>query len=347
MKKVKVGVIGAGGISHAHMGGYQQLPDVEVAAVADVLPGRAKEWAEKYGAPRAFEDYRELLALDEIEGVSVCTYNRAHAQPTIDALRAGKAVLCEKPMAPTLAEAAAMLKAARETGKMLMIGVHSRFSRSQQFARKVVASGELGEIYYAEIVGTRRRGIPGGTFIQQETAGGGAVIDIGVYSLDTALDIMGQPKPVSVSAVTTNVIGRTHTPPPGGWQWDPAKLDVEEFGSAFIRFSNGAALVFKISWAVHLDSLGKSFFLGPKGGLQLDPLEIYRDEFGVLVNVTPKLSDERIDRFKEETKAFTDAIRENGPAPIPAEEVVWTNVIMDGIYRSAAEGREVAVGLPE
>jgi predicted dehydrogenase len=347
MSSVKIGVIGSGGISHAHMGGYRQLPDVEVVAVADIVPGRAKEWAAKYEVPHAFEDYRQLLAMAEIDGVSVCTYNRAHAQPTIDALRAGKAVLCEKPMAPTLYEAAAMLRAARETSNMLMIGVHSRFSRAQQFAKKVVATGDLGEIYYAEIVGTRRRGIPGGTFIQHETAGGGAVIDIGVYSLDTALNIMGQPRPVSVSAVTTNVIGRTHTPPPGAWRWDPEKLDVEEFGSAFIRFSNGAALVFKISWAVHLESLGKSFFLGPRGGLQLDPLEIYRDEYGVLVNVTPKLPEEKVDRFKEETKAFTDAIREGGPAPIPAEEVVWTNVIMDGIYRSAAEGREVAVGLPD
>src|SRR5947209_5890482 len=318
MKKVKVGVIGAGGISHAHMGGYQQLPDVEVVAVADVVPGRAQEWAAKYGVPNAYEDYRQLLAIDEIEGISVCTYNRAHAQPTIDALRAGKAVLCEKPMAPTLEEARAMLRAAEETGKMLMIGIHSRFSRSQQFAKKVVASGALGEIYYAEIVGTRRRGIPGGTFIQQETAGGGAVIDIGVYSLDTALDIMGQPRPVSVSAVTSNQIGRTHTPPPGAWRWDPAKLDVEEFGSAFIRFSNGAALVFKISWAVHLESLGKSYFLGPKGGLQLDRLESYRDAFGTMVNITPKLPDDRVDRFKEEMQAFTDAIREDRPAPIPA-----------------------------
>ena len=111
MKKVKVGVIGAGGISHAHMEGYQKLPDVQVVAVADVVPGKARAWAEKYDVPHAFEDYRQLLALDEIEGVSVCTYNRAHAQPTIDALRAGKAVLCEKPMAPTLAEAAAMLRA--------------------------------------------------------------------------------------------------------------------------------------------------------------------------------------------------------------------------------------------
>jgi predicted dehydrogenase len=105
-------------------------------------------------------------------------------------------------------------------------------------------------------------------------------------------------------------------------------------------------MVFKISWAVHLDSLGRSFFLGPKGGLQLDPLEIYRDEYGALVNITPKLGDEKVDRFKEETQAFTEAIREKRPAPIPADEVIWTNVIMDGIYRSAAEGREVEVSLP-
>src|SRR5207249_11533532 len=139
------------------MGGYQQLPDVEIVAVADLLPGRAQDWAKQYGVPHAFEDYRQLLAIEEIRGVSVCTYNRAHAQPTIDALKAGKAVLCEKPMAPTLEEAAAMLDAAEKTGKMLMIGIHSRFSPSQQLAKKVVASGDLGEIYYAEIVGTRRR----------------------------------------------------------------------------------------------------------------------------------------------------------------------------------------------
>ena len=127
----------------------------------------------------------------------------------------------------------------------------------------------------------------------------------------------------------------------------PEALTDIKAGSAFVRFSNGSAMVFKISWAVHLESLGKSYFLGPKGGMQLDPLEIYRDEFGTMVNITPKLPDEKIDRFKEEMQAFTSAIRENQPAPIPADEVIWTNVIMDGIYRSAEEGREVSVGLPD
>src|SRR5262249_57766189 len=102
---VKIGVIGAGGISNAHMGGYQQLEGVEVVAVADVVPGKAKEWARRYDVPHAFEDYHKLLAMPEIEGVSVCTYNRPHMPPTLDPLRAGKHVLCEKPMAHDLADA--------------------------------------------------------------------------------------------------------------------------------------------------------------------------------------------------------------------------------------------------
>jgi predicted dehydrogenase len=346
MKTVKIGVIGTGGISNAHMGGYKQLEGVEVVAGADLVPGKAKVWAERHGVPKAFDDYRDLLAMKEIDAVSVCTYNKGHCQPTVDALRAGKHVLCEKPMAHSLADAWKMLQTSRETGQMLMIGVHARFSRTQQQAKSIVASGALGSLYYAEIVSTRRRGIPGGTFINKETAGGGAVVDIGIYALDTALDIMGQPRPVSVSALTCDRIGKDPTAAKGTWNWDPTNFNVEEFGAAWVRFANGLVLLFKTSWAVHLDSLGRSYFLGDKGGLALDPLEVFRDEFGSMVNITPKGREDRVDRFKEETLSFTTSVREGKPVFIPAEEVIWTNVIMDGIYRSAAEGREVTVGLP-
>src|SRR2546425_1237714 len=143
VKRVKIGVIGTGGISGAHMGGYKQLEGVEVVAGADLVPGRAKAWAERHGVPNAFEDYHELLAMDEIDAVSVCTYNRGHCQPTVDALRAGKHVLCEKPMAHTLEDAWKMLQTSRQTGRMLMIGVHSRFSSAQQQGKAVVASDAL------------------------------------------------------------------------------------------------------------------------------------------------------------------------------------------------------------
>jgi len=348
MRTINIGVIGAGGISHAHAGGYLKHEGVKILAVADIVPGRAKDWAARYDAPHHFTDYRKLLEIEEIDAVSVCTYNRAHKQPTVDALRAGKHVLCEKPVAHNLADAVAMLRAAEETGKMLMIGVHSRFSPAQQVARHAVQEGLLGDIYYAETVGTRRRGIPGGTFIEKKTGGGGAIVDIGVYILDTALDILGHPKPVRVSALTQDYIGRHTSPPPfsDSWRWDPQKMEVDEFGAAWIRFENGAVLVFKISWAVHAESMGQTFFLGTQGGLQLSPLTIYRDEFGCLVNITPVHLPPEPDRFKEETGAFIQAVRAGGPAPIPIAEVIWTQVIMDGIYRSAKAGKEVPVGLP-
>lgn len=348
MRTLKIGLIGAGGISHAHAAGYRQQEGVELYAVADIVPGRAEAWAKQYGVPYHFTDYRKLLELDEIDAVSVCTYNRAHKGPTVEALRAGKPVLCEKPVAHNLADAVAMLRAAEETGKMLMIGVHSRFSPTQRLAAQVVREGALGDIYYAETVGTRRRGIPGGTFIQKSQGGGGAIIDIGVYALDTALDIMGHPRPVRVSALTQDYIGK-HTRPPefsDAWHWDPAQMEVDEFGAAWIRFDNGAVLVFKISWAVHAESLGQTYFLGTQGGLQLHPLTIYRDEFGSMVNVTPVHVRPEPDRFKEETAAFVNAVRYGGPNPIPIQEVIWTQVIMDGIYRSAKAGKEVTVGLP-
>lgn len=348
MKTVKIGVIGAGGISNAHMGGYKNTPGVEVIAVADIVPGKAKSWAERYGVKHYFEDHKKLLEIDEIEAVSVCTYNRGHKQPTVDALKAGKHVLVEKPMSDKLKDAYEMLKTVQQTKKILMCGIHSRYSPTVQAAKKIVESGEIGEIYYAESSGTRRRGIPGGTFVQKETAGGGAVVDIGVYDLDTALYIMGHPKPITVSAITADYIGKGSTPPLGAsWRWDPEKLSVEEFGVAWVRFENGSAMTFKISWAVHINSLGRTYFLGKKGGLGLSPLEVYKDMHGYMVDIAPKELPREDDRFKAEIGDFVKAVREKLPSPIPAEEVIWTNVIMDGIYRSAAAGKEVRVGLPK
>ncbi|MCC6442671.1 MAG: Gfo/Idh/MocA family oxidoreductase [Armatimonadetes bacterium] len=349
MKTIKVGVIGTGGISNAHMGGYQKVKDVEVVAGADIVPGRAKEWAQRHNVPHAFEDYRKLLLMDEIELVSVCTYNRAHMQPTVDALKAGKHVLVEKPMSDDLAEAYKMMRTAQETGKLLMCAIHSRYNPAHRAARHIIKEGALGKIYYAETAGTRRRGIPGGTFIGKETAGRGAIVDIGVYAIDTALFIMDFPKPAAVSAVMNDWIGKHSQPLPfaGGWKWDPEKLEVEEFGAAWVRFEDGRVMVFKISWAVHLNSMGGTFFLGTEGGMQMSPLQVYKDMFGCMVDITPKDLPE-YDGFRDEIQAMVSAIREGGPSPVPAEEVIWTNVIMDGIYRSALEGgKEVPVGLPE
>ena len=345
MSRLKIGIIGTGGISHSHARGYQGNSDLaEIVAVADIDGDRAKAAAEEWGASKHFTDYRAMLDIPEIDAVSVCTYNTAHRQPTVDALSARKHVLCEKPMAASLDDAVEMTRVTRETGKILMIAFHSRYASAQIAAKRVMESGALGKVYYGETVTSRRRGAGGGTFERKETAGCGVVADIGCYSLDTALDLLGHPKPVRVSGAAELVIcNNPESKVAGSWGHDPNKIDVEEFGAAWIRFEDGMILTFKASWAIHGNSLGRPFFLGDQGGLALAPLQVYKDMWGSMVDITPVNLPDEGDRFVAETKAFLEAVRDGNPSPIPPQEIVIQNAIMDALYRSAELGQEVEV----
>lgn len=368
MDIVKVGLVGTGGIGNQHAKTYEPIEGIEIVAVCDIVKKKALQFAEKWGVPKknVFTSYNKMLEMDEINTVSVCTYNQAHRRPTVAALKAGKHVLCEKPMAATLADATAMTRAAKESGKILHIAIHSRFRPNIVMARKIMEAGILGDIYYSESVGCRRRGIPGHTFIYKKTAGFGAVVDIGVYNMHNTLFILGYPKPVRVSAFICDHIAR-QTP---GLE----DMDVEEFGSAWIRFEDGSIMIFKISWAVHTNTLGPNYFLGKKAGISLDNLEVYADEcpkelqklaksegctlkvdevkrtFGSnragMVNVSIQ-GLKPVDVWPTQIKAFLDAVRKGGPSPIDPEGVLLTNVIMDGIARSVKQGKEVAVRVPE
>jgi predicted dehydrogenase len=360
VKTVKVGIVGTGGIANHHAKIYEPIEGIEIVAVCDIIRRKALQYAERWGVPKknVFTSYNKMLEMDEIDTVSVCTYNQAHRRPTVAALKAGKHVLCEKPMAAKLADATAMARAAKESGKILHIAIHSRFQPRVVMARKIVEAGILGDIYYTETAGCRRRGTPGGTFIHKKTAGAGAIVDIGVYNMHNALFILGYPKPVRVSAFTCDYIAR-QTP---GLE----SMDVEEFGVAWVRFEDGSIMLFKISWAVHANSLGPNYFLGKKAGMSLDGLEVYADkcpkelqklaksegctlkvdEVRNMVNVSVQ-GLERVDVWPAQIKAFLDAVRKGGPSPIDPERVLLTNVIMDGIFRSVKQGKEVAVRVPE
>jgi predicted dehydrogenase len=350
MEPVKVGLIGAGGIAQYHMRALADVEDVEVVAVADIIKERAETTAEAFNIPHIFTDYHDILAMDEVEAVTITTYNQAHRAPTVDALEAGKHVLVEKPMAATLEDAVAMTKAAHESDKLLMVALVARYSPVRQAAKTIVEAGTLGDVYYAECVAARRCGIPGGSFVRQEMAGIGTVADIGVYALDVALDLMGHPKPVAVSGIANNILGTQYCKPVlGSWTWDPAELNVEDFGVASVRFDNGAMLVFKTAWIMHMDTMGGTFFLGTKAGLRLDPLTVYRHEWGALTDVivqnVPQV--EGLEIFRREHRAFAEAIRKNLPSPIPADQLLLTNVIIQGLIDSSAAGHEVAVSVPE
>lgn len=348
---VHVGIIGAGAVARHHAMAYQRIPGVEIAAVSDLLPERAESFAKEFNIPQTFTDYHELLMMPEIEAVSVCTYNQAHRQPTVDALLCGKHVLVEKPLSASLDDAVAMIRTAHETGKMLHTGFWHRWQPELQTARQIVQSGALGEVYYAQLINGGRRRIPGGSFLKRATAGAGPIADIGCYNLDTFMFLLDSPRPVSVSAMVSYHLGKSLPNVLGDWGHDPQQMEVEDFSAAFVRFEYGLALNFVTYWAAHTDDLGPSIFLGTRGGLQLSPkIVLYRDEFGILTNVTPQLPDYsepmRMHHFTPQARIFIEAVRAGGPSPVDTKSILYSQLIMDGIFRSAADGKEVAIELP-
>jgi predicted dehydrogenase len=353
-KLVRIGIIGTGGIARQHARFYKLCPWVDVSAVADIVPGRAQAFAAAQELPnaRVFEDHREMLEKCELDAVSVCTYNMAHRAPTVDALNAGKHVLLEKPMAATLEDAKAIMRASDASGKILMVGFQPDFSAQYQVAKQVVDSGALGNIYYAESIAFRRWGTPGGTFLKKATAGFGTVVDTGVYALHTTISLMGNPKPVTVSATMNNLVskGAKGDVKWGRFSWRAEEIEVEDFAAAFVRFENGTVMVFKSCWAANADSTGKSFFLGTKGGMTLNPrgtnppVELYFNQHIGDLNLTMAPQGvQAIEDWPEKIKAFAVAVRDGLPSPIDPHGVFLVNVVMDGVQRSTDCGCEVKV----
>lgn len=358
-KPIRIGIIGSGGIAGAHVDAYKTLENVEVVAVADLIPGKAREFIDKkqLDAAEPFEDFRHMLEL-ELDGVSICTPNAAHYETTIAALQAGKHVLVEKPMSVTLEEAVDMVAAAKRSDRMLSVGFQPRYDPNMQLIQDIVRSGKLGKVYYVETGGGRRRGIPGGTFVRKSLAGAGAMADIGCYSLDMALNALGYPRPLTVSAFTSNYFGTN-----AKYFAEADRFDVEDFGVAIVRLEGGTVLNFKISWAMHMDTLGATMFLGDEAGLKVTPAGTgpwsgvwdgrvgsaslyFDDQDGQHVSEEVQLIDHQLNVFHEKIRHFAQAVAQGGPAPIPGEQILYNQAIVDGVQRSAELGREVDIVLP-
>lgn len=353
-KTIKIGIIGSGGIARHHASDFKRIPGAEIVAVADIVPGKAQQFIEANGltAAKAYESHEALLEQD-LDGVSICTLHVAHHRTTVDALRAGKHVLVEKPMCASLEQAVDMVKAGKESGKILTIGFQPRYDPNMKTIQNIVQSGQLGKVYYVQTGGGRRRGMPGGAFISKELSGAGAIFDIGCYSLDMALNSLGYPKPLTVSASTSNYIGTNPK-----YHREASRFEVDDFGVALIRLENDIILNFKISWAMHADTLGPSLFLGTEAGLRVNPAgEVWDGSIGN-ISLFHDIADNRAesiipvqqhrkDLFFEKINDFVEAIRENKPAPIPGEQIMINQAILDGILRSSELRREVEVHIPK
>lgn len=353
MKPLRVGIIGTGRISGSHITGYLATEGIELYGVCDVVEERAVAASEKHSIAHVFKNFEALVNCPEIDLVSVCTPPFAHKDPTIAALEAGKHVLCEKPMALTAMEAEAMVDAWEHArvrhGNLFTIGYQGRWTRSAQLLKKFIDAGELGDIYYGRALATRRRGLPGwGVFTDKRLNGGGPVIDIGVHALDRALWLMGHPDPVSVMAVTFNKFGNR----PGMFNpwgpWDHKGFDVEDAAFALIRFANGACLQLECSWILNIErSISKTILCGTEGGAEIDPLKIYQERHGTILDVivpqgVTEGQDAPADRpHTVEIRGFVKAIREGTDPLVHPREALMVARIVDAIYESDREGRSI------
>ncbi len=357
-KKLKVGIIGTGWIAESHVECYKQMEDVEIVAGADLIPGKAEAFFKRYGVEgvRCYPSHKEMLDNEELDAVSVCTYNREHAGPTIYALEKGVNVLLEKPMCVTTEEAVEIMRAEKKSGKILSVGFQPRVDNNMKMIKKIVESGELGKIYYIQTGGGRRRGIPNSTFIEDKTAGIGAMGDIGCYSLDMVLNAIGYPKPLTASGYISNYFG---TNPMYNNPADAARFDVEDFAAAFIRLEGDIILDFRISWAMHLDTPGDTVILGTKGALRIPstecwngsvggPMTLYHDVAGKQVQTTiPLCAPVHKGLFYNKIRSFLDAIINGGEAPVPTSQILYNQAIIDSIVKSARIGKEIEIEIPE
>ena len=349
-RKFRVAVIGLGGIAQTHMTALRTMDDVEVVAGCDILPERNNNFRDRWGVHALFTDWKQMLAEVKPDGVDVCTPNGVHSQPTIDALNAGAHVICEKPMALDPSQCQAMIDAAKKNNKKLTVGFQYRYHPNTQFVKRAAETGEFGDVMFVRCQALRRRGIPNwGVFGQKHLQGGGPMIDIGVHCVEMAHYVMGSPKPVAATGNCWTFMGDKPSSVVSQWpNWDYKTYTVEDTAIGHIRFDNGAILHLEASFCAHIEKDTWTFqLMGTKGGCTWDPPMIFKDEAGTMINSVPGFLPNHSDfpaMFKIKLRNWVDACTKNGTNSAPGEAGLDVQKILDGVYRSAANGgKEVEI----
>ncbi len=353
-KKLKIGIVGAGGICrNAHLKAYANMDNVEIVAICDIKVEKAQALAEQYGIPNVFENYKDLLAIPEIEAVDICTPNYLHSIIAVDAFAAGKHVVCEKPDAVNVEEAEKMKAASEKAGKVLMVIRNNRFMQISSFAKQYIEAGKMGEIYAARCGWQRRRGIPGkgGWFTTKEQSGGGPLIDLGVHMIDLTMWLMGNPRPVSVTGCTYCKFAESDVSDSVnsafGEKNADGTFDVEDLAMGFIKFDNGACMQIEFSWASNIDREKRYFELrGTKAGAAwssaTDNLEIYEEAFGKTVDYLPKIQNSKgMTGHEGNLRHFVDVVNGDAEPIFMPQQGINMVKILTAIYESAKTGKEV------
>lgn len=355
-KIVKIGIVGCGGIANGkHMPALSKLSNVQLVAFCDIVEEKAVEAAKKYGTKDAkvYSDYKELLKDKSIEVVHVLTPNKSHSFITVDALEAGKHVMCEKPMAKSAAEARKMLDAAKRTGKKLTIGYNNRQRPDSLYLKQICENGELGEIYFAKAHAIRRRAVPTwGVFLNEDEQGGGPLIDIGTHALDLTLWEMDNYKVKSVMGNVYHKLGGKKDAANAWGPWDPEKFTVEDSAFGFITMENGATIILESSWALNSLDIdeAKTTLCGTEGGADMkDGLRINGEKLSRMYVTKPELGAGGVAFYGGKTESDSDRearlwidniINDTEPLVKPEQALVVTE-ILEAIYESAKTGKPV------
>lgn len=349
-KKLRLAIVGCGGIAQTHMGVLKGFADVGVVAGVDIDPSRLEMMKEKWGVEKNYKDWKTMLKEVRPDAVSVCTPNGVHAQPTIDALNAGAHVIVEKPMAMNPKECQKMIDTAKKAGKKLVIGFQYRYHPATEFLTREREAGTFGNVLYVKCQALRRRGIPNwGVFGRKELQGGGPMIDIGVHCIEMAHYTMGSPKPVAATGNTWTYLGDKPSNVVSMWpNWDYKTYTVEDLAIGHIRFENGAILQIEASFAAHIEKDEWNFSLmGDKGGAKWDPPMYFTDRNGTMTNTVPGYLSAQTDfttLFTYKLRNFVDGVLKNTPLRAPGEAGLMVQKMLDGVYRSAAAGgKEVKI----
>ncbi|MEG0571300.1 MAG: Gfo/Idh/MocA family oxidoreductase [Oscillospiraceae bacterium] len=356
MSNLKAGIIGCGGIANGkHMPAIKKTNQVDMVAFCDLIEEKAIKAKNEYGTADAkvYKDYKELLKDDGIDVIYVLTPNRSHSYITIDSLKAGKHVMCEKPMAKTYLEAQQMAQVAKETGKVLTIAYQNRCSAEALYLKAAIEDGELGDIYYAKAHAIRRRAVPTwGVFLNEYEQGGGPLIDIGTHALDLTLWEMNNYKPKMVVGNVYKKLGDQKNSANAWGDWDPKEYTVEDSAFGFITMENGATIVLEASWALNTLDVkeAKTTLCGTKGGADMENgLRFNCVEHNRQITKIPCMNNGGVDFFSSsntdmsdlEAINFINAVTNGEELRVKPEEAMVVTRILEAIYESAKTHKPV------
>jgi len=347
---IRIGIIGCGQIAQQHLTTYAKIPAAQVVACADIDPAAAVSTAERFGIPNVYYTADEMLDRDDLNAIDVCVHNNLHMPATVAALKSGRHVYCEKPMAGSYRDAVTMSERAAQLDLKLHIQLAQLYTDETRAARELIAAGELGHIYHARSTGFRRRGRPyvdgygKPQFVQKETAGGGALYDVGVYNISQLLHLLGNPNVERISGKTYQQIDMDAE------RREVSGYNVEELGLGFVRFEGGQTLDIIEAWAIHLDQFESSSIVGSRGGIRLKPFSFHRGMGDLDINSTANLEAARFrwnsvrgdgNLYSNSQQHWIAALQGRVELLPTAEIALNTMLISEGIYLSELLGREV------